>query len=97
MSNLTRPSRGPEGKIRVEFKEVVINLGGNIVRALPTRVGDEMYVAWNLKTSSGHLVENVTKMSIAAYDEGIQRAHAALGPIGQKYLAQLPPPTPRKK
>jgi hypothetical protein len=93
--HLARPAPQNDGKIRVNYPEVVIEVGGHIVRALPTRVGDDMYIASKVQTKYG-VVENVTRMPMAAYERGLQLAYERLGPkLYQHYLHALPAPPAR--
>lgn len=89
-SFLARPPIQP-GTLRVAYPEVVIEIRpGLIVRAKPTRVDDEMYLAWKLSTPEGE-IENVTKMSMKLYTRGLEIALNKLGPVRyRQYLGQLP-------
>jgi hypothetical protein len=93
-SFLARPPVQPD-TLRVTYPEVVIEIRpGLIVRAKPTRVDDEMYLAWKLSTPEGE-IENVTKMSMKLYTRGLEIALNKLGPARyRQYLGQLPEAPP---
>ncbi len=84
-----------DGVVRVAYPEVVIEIRpGLIVRAKPTRVDEDMYLAWKLSTPEGE-IENVTKMSMKLYTRGLEIALQKLGPIRyRQYLGQLPEAPP---
>ena len=93
MSFPLAPPSSPSAGIRVVYPEVVLKIHGAWVRALPTRVGEDMYIATKIKLANGYVVENVTKMPMPVYEQAHAAAVRHLGPrLYQQYLGQLPAP-----
>lgn len=88
-----RPPPATGEQLVVRYPDVVLEWNGNWIRARPTRVGEDMFIASKIRLQSGDIVETAIKMPIRVYEKAHAMALNRLGPrLYKHYLGALPPP-----